>query len=276
MTENIQAVYQGCFKDLNEIKVSPMSRAFLFSDSIYEVIPFQNRKLICPQEHFRRLSHSASELKIIIDIQKVQEEVAHLFNNSSHEDGYIYYQISRGVDDIRSHIYSPNISNETFGYLTPIKFLSKSLKVGICEDIRWGRCDIKTTSLLGNVMQMNNFNNQNCDEIIMHRNNIITEGGASNIFFVIDKTIYTPKLSKNILPGITRDLLIDLIKENKISFEEGDFLIDDLTKASSIWFTSSTKGIADVTEVIDFNINLDPNNELLKKCKDLYNLKISN
>jgi|TARA_B100000902_G_scaffold281018_1_gene266884 D-alanine transaminase len=276
VTKKIQAVYQGCFKNLDEIQVSPMSRAFLFSDSIYEVIPFQNRNLICADEHFKRLSFSASELKINLDVEKVKKEVDHLFKNSLCNDGYIYYQVSRGIDDMRSHLYSPDISNETFGYLTPIKFLSRPLKVAICEDIRWGRCDIKTTSLLGNVMQMNNFQDKNCDEIIMHRNNIITEGGASNIFFVRDKKICTSKLSKNILPGITRNILIKVIKENNLPFEEGDFSIDDLKQASSIWFTSSTKGLASVKEVLDCNIKLDQNDELLLTCQALYKAEIIN
>ena len=82
----------------------------------------------------------------------------------------------------------------------PLEFVSKPLKVSVCEDIRWGRCDIKTTSLLGNVLQMNTVADQNCDEIIMHHNNIITEGGASNIFFVHENTICTPKLSNKVLP----------------------------------------------------------------------------
>ena len=203
MTKNIKAVYQGSFDDLDNIKISPLSRAFLFSDSIYEVIPFQNNSFIYSEEHFQRLTYSASQLNIPINIEKIKEEINQLFKNANCKNGYIYYQISRGVDTIRSHIYNSNTQCETFGYLVPLEFVSKPLKVAVCEDIRWSRCDIKTTSLLGNILQMNTAAIQNCDEIIMHDNNIITEGGASNIFFVHKNTICTPKLSNKILPGIT-------------------------------------------------------------------------
>ena len=78
----------------------------------------------------------------------------------------------------------------------------------LCEDLRWKRCDIKSTSLLGNIISMNNAKDKGCDEVIMHRDNILTEAGASNLFFSVGNKICTPALSNNILPGITRSLLI--------------------------------------------------------------------
>lgn len=276
MTKNIKAVYQGSFDDLDNIKISPLSRAFLFSDSIYEVIPFQNNSFICSEEHFERLTYSASQLNLPINIEKIKEEINQLFKNANCKNGYIYYQISRGIDTIRSHIYNSNIQCETFGYLLPLEFVSKPLKVAVCEDIRWSRCDIKTTSLLGNVLQMNTAANQNCDEIIMHDNNIITEGGASNIFFVHKNTICTPKLSNKILPGITRAILIEAIKEQGLPFQESDFHINTLKEATCIWFTSSTKGVAPVKEVINFNTKLDLDNDLMKQCQILYQQRVVN
>ena len=276
MTKNIKAVYQGSFDDLDNIKISPLSRAFLFSDSIYEVIPFQNNSFICSEEHFERLTYSASQLNLSINIEKIKEEINQLFKNANCKNGYIYYQISRGIDTIRSHIYNSNIQCETFGYLLPLEFVSRPLKAAVCEDIRLNRCDIKTTSLLGNVLQMNTAANQNCDEVIMHDNNIITEGGASNIFFVHKNTICTPKLSNKILPGITRAILIEEIKEQGLPFQESDFHINTLKEAACIWFTSSTKGVAPVKEVINFNTKLDLDNDLMKQCQILYQQRVVN
>ena len=276
MTKNIKAVYQGSFDDLDNIKISPLSRAFLFSDSIYEVIPFQNNSFICSEEHFERLTYSASQLNLSINIEKIKEEINQLFKNANCKNGYIYYQISRGIDTIRSHIYNSNIQCETFGYLLPLEFVSRPLKAAVCEDIRLNRCDIKTTSLLGNVLQMNTAANQNCDEVIMHDNNIITEGGASNIFFVHKNTICTPKLSNKILPGITRAILIEAIKEQGLPFQESDFHINTLKEAACIWFTSSTKGVAPVKEVINFNTKLDLDNDLMKQCQILYQQRVVN
>ena len=266
----IQAVYNGKFDFLDKIKISPLSRAYTFSDSVYEVIPFYNSKIIAFDKHILRLKNSTKALSIAINIDATSEEIMHLIKQCDFKDGYVYYQASRGVDDIRSHIYKDSISNETFGYVVEHAFQSKSLKVMFCEDLRWQRCDIKSTSLLGNVMSMNFASDKGCDEVIMHKNDLITEGGASNVFFINNDCVYTPSLSSNILPGITRELLITKIKERGIRVEEGQYTIDDLIDAKSIWLTSSTKGLAQVSEILDYKTNLEMDNTLFKKCEEIF------
>ena len=266
----IQAVYNGKFDFLNKIKISPLSRAYTFSDSVYEVIPFYNSKIIAFDKHILRLRNSCKALSIAINIDATSEEIMHLIRQCGFKDGYVYYQASRGVDDIRSHIYKDSISIETFGYVVEHAFQSKSLKVMFCEDLRWKRCDIKSTSLLGNVMSMNLASDKGCDEVIMHKNDLITEGGASNVFFINNDCVYTPSLSSNILPGITRELLITKIKESGVKVEEGEYTIDDLISAESIWLTSSTKGLAQVKEILDCKTNLEIDNMLFKKCEEIF------
>lgn len=266
----VQAVYNGKFDFLDKIKISPLSRAYTFSDSVYEVIPFYNSKIIAFDKHILRLQNSCKALSILINIDKTSEEIMHLIKKSNFNDGYVYYQASRGVDDIRSHIYKDSISIETFGYVVEHTFQSKSLKVMFCEDLRWKRCDIKSTSLLGNVMSMNFAREKGCDEVIMHKNDLITEGGASNVFFINNDCVYTPSLSSNILPGITRELLITKIKESGVRVEEGQYTIDDLINAKSIWLTSSTKGLAQVKEILDCKTNLEMDNILFKKCEEIF------
>ena len=266
----IQAVYNGKFDFLNKIKISPLSRAYTFSDSVYEVIPFYNSKIIAFDKHILRLRNSCKALSIAINIDATSEEIMHLIRQCGFKDGYVYYQASRGVDDIRSHIYKDSISIETFGYVVEHAFQSKSLKVMFCEDLRWKRCDIKSTSLLGNVMSMNLASDKGCDEVIMHKNDLITEGGASNVFFINNDCVHTPSLSSNILPGITRELLITKIKESGVKVEEGQYTIDDLISAESIWLTSSTKGLAQVKEILDCKTNLEIDNILFKKCEEIY------
>ena len=266
----IQAVYNGKFDFLDKIKVSPLSRAYTFSDSVYEVIPFYNSKIIAFDKHILRLKNSTKALSIAINIDATSEEIMHLIKQCDFKDGYVYYQASRGVDDIRSHIYKESISTETFGYIVEHAFKPKSLKVMFCEDLRWQRCDIKSTSLLGNVMSMNFASDKGCDEVIMHKNDLITEGGASNVFFINNDCVYTPSLSSNILPGITRELLITKIKERGIRVEEGQYTIDDLINAKSIWLTSSTKGLAQVSEILDYKTNLEMDNTLFKKCEEIF------
>ncbi len=271
--EKIHAVYNSRFSNLDEIKISPLSRAYTFSDSVYEVIPFCNSKIIAFDKHIARLEKSCEALNFIIDINKITKEISGLISTSNLENGYVYYQVSRGVDHIRSHIFNDDISIETFGYVVEHFFKSQKLKVMLCEDLRWQRCDIKSTSLLGNVLSMNNAKKKDCDEVIMHRNNILTEGGSSNVFFTDNKTVFTPSLSTNILPGITRELLINEIKNIGIKVVEDVFNINDLKNAKSIWLTSSTKGLAQVSAVSGLQINIVEDHPLYLECNKIFKEK---
>ena len=264
------ASYNGKVDSIENIKVSPMSRAFLFSDSVYEVISFYKNEFIDFETHLDRLKHSLNETKILCSIEDCKTEIEKLLSESKSEDGYIYFQVSRGVDSKRSHFFEES-DCERFGFVEEFFFFNQSpLRVMLVDDIRWQRCDIKSTSLLGNVLQMNDAKSMGCNEILMHKNGELTEGGASNIFFVKDKTIHTPELSSNILPGITRHQVIKIIKDKKLNFEEGSYGIDDLKEASSIWFTSTTKGIIGVEEIVNLETKINPECELLEICKDAF------
>ena len=268
--DKIYAVYNSRFNYLNEIKISPLSRAYTFSDSVYEVIPFCNSNLIAFESHICRLKKSCDALNLSLNIDKTSKEITDLISRSNLINGYVYYQVSRGIDSIRSHMFDDSMSIETFGYVVDHAFKSQKLKVMICEDLRWQRCDIKSTSLLGNILSMNNARTNGCDEVIMQKNNILTEGGASNVFFANEDTVFTPALSNNILPGITRELLIDEIKQCGIKVEEGDYSVEDLKSAKSVWLTSSTKGLAQVTDIIDLDIKLNEENHLFQKCEEIF------
>lgn len=271
--KKIYAVYNGSFSSLEDIKISPLSRAYTFSDSVYEVIPFYNFIAIAYKKHIYRLQNSCSALGISINIDVISSEIASLIKDSNLKNGYVYYQISRGIDALRSHMYEDSLDVETFGYAVEHNFNPQTLKVSVCEDIRWQRCDIKSTSLLGNVLSMNEAKKDGCNEVIMHKANLLTEGGASNIFFATDDCIYTPSLTNNILPGITRDLLIKEIRNLGLNFEEGDYSLDELSNAKSIWLTSSTKGLAQVTEIANLNTNLITNHKLFLECERSFNNK---
>ena len=264
------ASYNGKVDSIENIKVSPMSRAFLFSDSVYEVISFYKNEFIDFETHLDRLKHSLNETKISCPIEDCKTEIEKLLSESKSENGYIYFQVSRGVDSKRSHFFEES-DCERFGFVEEFSFFNQSpLRVMLVDDIRWQRCDIKSTSLLGNVLQMNDAKSMGCNEILMHKNGELTEGGASNIFFVKDKTIHTPELSSNILPGITRHQVIKIIKDKKLDFQEGSYSINDLNEASSIWFTSTTKGIVGVEEIVNLETKINPECELLEICKDAF------
>ncbi len=268
MTKRI-GIYNGSLDQLDKIVVSPMSRAFLFSDSIYEVIPFHKSEFIGFQAHIERLERSAAMLDINIDINLCAQEIILLKERSQFPSGYIYYQVSRGIDQKRSHIFSGGIP-ETFGFAEPHKFQQLAIKVKLVPDIRWGRCDIKSTSLLGNTMQMNLAEKDGCSEVIMHRDNILTEGGASNIFLVLDDVIKTPSLDQNILPGITRDQVIHTIAELDLKVMETECFVEDLKIANSIWFTSSTKGITEVESISNLETSIKKGHPIFSEVSKRY------
>lgn len=268
MTKRI-GIYNGSLDQLDKIVVSPMSRAFLFSDSIYEVIPFHKSEFIGFQAHIERLERSAAMLDINIDINLCAQEIILLKERSQFPSGYIYYQVSRGIDQKRSHIFSGGIP-ETFGFAESHKFQQSAIKVKLVPDIRWGRCDIKSTSLLGNTMQMNLAEKDGCSEVIMHRDNILTEGGASNIFLVLDDVIKTPSLDQNILPGITRDQVINTIAELDLKVMETECFVEDLKIANSIWFTSSTKGITEVESISNLETSIKKGHPIFSEVSKRY------
>ena len=269
----VKAVFNGKFDLVENIKISPFSRAYTFSDSVYEVIPFFKSKPIAFSMHLERLKYSSTELAMNIEIEKISSEINNLISSCESNSGYVYYQITRGVDNIRSHMYSNSLEIETFGYVIAHAFASKPLKVMVCEDIRWGRCNIKSTSLLGNVMSMNSAHKDNCDEVIMHKNNILREAGASNLFFIKDNKICTPALSNNILPGITRALLIIELKKIGLDVVEDEFLLSDISNASSAWLTSSTKGLAPIYEITNLKSDLNIDDPIFLKCKEVFEKK---
>ena len=271
--EIIKAVFNGKFDSLENIQVSPLSRAYTFSDSVYEVVPFHNSVPIAYKNHINRLKYSANALSIKIDLDEISNEINKLISLCTSTSGYVYYQVTRGQDLIRTHIYSNDLELETFGYVTPHTFKTKFLKVMVCKDLRWGRCDIKSTSLLGNILTMNKAKEQGCDEVIMHNENILTEAGASNLFFVKDGDICTPALSNNILPGITRQILIDTMSDLDIKVYEADFTIDDLKNATAAWLTSSTKGIAPIEEIINLDCNLTQTDDKYLIAKQAFDSK---
>ena len=273
MKTPVKAFFNGAFDTVDNIKISPFSRAYTFSDSVYEVVPFFNSSAIAFNDHIKRLEFSANQLSMDVDLEKIVFEINSLIKSSEFENGYVYYQVTRGVDSIRSHMHEPELAIETFGYVKAHLFEWKPVKVSVCDDIRWGRCDIKSTSLLGNVMSMNAAKLDNCDEVIMHKDNLLTEAGASNLFFVKDNSICTPALNGNILPGITRALLINELKNHDIKVTEDDFRLDDLSHASCAWLTSSTKGLAPISQISNLESNLDIYHPLYKKSEEIFNKK---
>ena len=269
---NIPAIYQGKLNTLDQIKVSPLSRAYTFSDSIYEVIPYFLGKPLCYKEHFDRMIQSSHLMGLDVDFDSVTKDIKELAATLNNQDGYVYYQISRGVDMVRSHIYQDDLEIERFGYAMPTSFPSSAISAMLCDDDRWGRCNIKSTSLLGNVLAMNKAKSLGCQEVVMHKDGFMTEAGASNVFYFNSAgSVRTSSLSENILPGITREILIKALKDGPYCVKEGNCAISDFNDSPCIWLTSSIKGMLPLTNLIGTDYKLEENYDGYLEVSKLFN-----
>lgn len=269
--EGLQGVFNGDFLPLEDIKISPMSRAYTFADAIYEVVPFIQGRPVALDLHLKRLLKSCKAIDLDIDILRVQREIEKLAQDAlTNNTGYVYYQITRGQDRVRNHLYALDLIPETFGYATITKQTTRIQKAKIVQDIRWGRCDIKSTALLGNIMLMNQANFEGANEIIMHRDGLVTEAGSSNVFMIMNRKVITPPKESNILAGITRELLLKHFSQDFELLEETCH-IDALAEADVVFLTSSTKGIMAIDQIQDNKYCFNQANSTFVELKTAFN-----
>ncbi len=242
----------GEYLPLNEAKVSVLDRGFLFGDGVYEVIPAYSGKLFLFQEHLDRLNNSLKliQLPILYNKQEWLDILTPLLTDNRAQ--YIYLQITRGVVEKRDHAFPDEIQPTIFAMCSAIAEFSnrdKGVKAITLDDTRWELCNIKATTLLANILLRQKAVEQDCTEAILIKNNTVTEGAASNVFAVINGVLTTPPNNNEILPGITRQLIIKLAKENQIPVKEQVITLNELKTASEIWLTSSTREILPVVEL---------------------------
>ena len=261
---NSEAVYlNGKYSPKDQTKLSILDRGFLFGDGVYELIPIYNKHIFYIENHLNRLKSSLELINIdssIVDDDEFTKIIKSLINLNSYVNHYIYIHISRGVDKKRNHIYT-NESEPTILIMGENykPFDKKTIKSGksaiIEEDYRWLKSNIKSTSLLANVLIKNKAFTNDAYEALLLRDDYLTEGSASNVFIVDNDVIKTPKLSNKLLPGITRKFLTDLIEENSLKFEECDISKDTLLSSDEIFCSSSTNPVVPITQVDNISIS---------------------
>jgi D-alanine transaminase len=241
----------GVFLPLSEAKISVLDRGFTFGDGVYEVIPVYAGDIFRLDEHLDRLARSMSGLSISLDYTRdtIKNMLMELVRrNPAPGDRQLYIQVTRGVTD-RDHIYGEPLTPTFFAMCKPVtrRDYSGGVSVMTHDDIRWKYCHIKSTALLASVLLKNLARNTgDCAEAILIRDGMVTEGASSNVFIVGNGTIKTPKKDNNILPGITRDLLVELLNTSGHKCLETDITEQELRQADEIWITGSIIGVAPV------------------------------
>lgn len=252
MAQHTNPVYlNGTFLPLNEAKVSVLDRGFLFGDGVYEVIPVYGGKAFRLEEHLRRLDRSLEGIRMASPLS--DSEWADIFARliDGPADQYIYLQVTRGAQPKRDHAIPAEIEPTVFVMCSPIAPIpAEGIRAVTVPDIRWHWCHIKAITLLSNVLLRQEAVDRGAAEAILVREGgLVTEGAASNIFIVKDGVVITPPKGNEILPGITRDLVLELAPVHDVPSEERDFTLDELRAADEIWMTSSTREILPVIEL---------------------------
>ena len=243
----------GEYMPIDQAKVSVLDRGFLFGDGVYEVIPAYGGNFLRLEEHLKRLQQSldAIHLQNPLDDSQWRDMLSQLLNENPATDHYVYLQISRGAAPKRDHAFPRQSVPTVFAMANELPALDMvSLQQGVAaitlDDIRWRACNIKATALLANTLLRQQANDEGAAEAILIRDGFATEGAASNLFIVTNDTLVTPPNGPLLLPGITRELIIDLANENNIVCEQREISEAELKSADEIWLTSSTKEILPV------------------------------
>jgi len=247
----------GDFLPLTEAKIPVLDRGFIFGDSIYEVIPVYGKRLFRLDEHLDRLNNSLEATRIPNPYPESEWKkiLSQLVMKNEAEDQSIYLQVTRGVAK-RDHAFPEHVVPTVFLMSNPLvvtseEMFNKGISAITLDDIRWRYCNIKATTLLPNVLLRQTALDEGAQEAILIRGGEVTEGSASNIFIVIDGHIQTPPKSARLLPGITRDLVVELANQNGLTCVEANFSGTELEAADEVWITSSTKEIMPVVMLND-------------------------
>ena len=254
------AYLDGAYLPIEEARISPLDRGFLFGDGVYEVVPSYAGSMVGFAPHIARMQDGLAAIGMTLDWS--ESDWAELCNRLISENGTgnlgLYLHVSRGADTRRFHAFPKNVNPTVFAFTFEIapppvadKALAHGYHVATAKDLRWRRCHIKSTALLGNVLHFQQGYESNCDETILYNsNNELTEASACNAFIVKDGVVITPPLDSQLLPGITRHIVLDILrKDGAIKVEERVVTMDEVNNADEVWITSSSKEIAPVTQV---------------------------
>jgi D-alanine transaminase len=256
MAEPLPICYlNGEYQQLRDARISPLDRAFLFGDSVYEVLPVFGGRMFRFREHFDRLARSLNEIRVTSPHTHAQwlEILENLIRRNGGGDMYVYVQVTRGMEYGRNHAFPvPPVAPGVFAMAAPLPVLTDELRAHgmsaiTVEDFRWGRCDIKSTALLANVLMKQRAADAGAQEAIIVRDGDVMEG-SSSIFVVTKGSIATPPNSNRILPGTTRDVALELA-DGAMQATIRRIGIDELRAADEVWISAATRDVIPVTRI---------------------------
>lgn len=248
--------FNGKHLPKDEIRISPDDRGFLFADGIYEVVRWYESFFYDMTSHMVRLKRSLRELRINWSEADSFPDLASdllKLNKLENQPAMVYLQVTRGAAR-RSHSFPspevpPTVYAYSWGFVPDILFKETGIKVMLKDDIRWSRCDIKSIALLPNTLSFQEACENGLKECIFVRNGLITEGSHSNIFFVIDGTLFTHPESNQVLSGITRKNILRIAQESGIKIREEAVPENRIRFVREAFISNTSAEVTPVTEL---------------------------
>ncbi len=267
----------GEYMAAEQAKISIFDRSVLFGDAVYEVTGVLGGKLIDFTHHLTRLDHSLRQLSIPppLDRHTLLAAFRELVRRNEIKEGWVYVQITRGMAE-RDYVYQEGLIPTVFMFTQPTDSSTNPVvQTGVTlrsvPDIRWARRDIKTVNLLGQVLAKQTAQEHGAYEALMvGPDGWVTEGGSTSFFLVRDRTIVTRSLSRDILPGITRQAVLALCRRNGIDFEERCFTLEEACGAEETFITGASTFVMPVVRIDDRPIGQGVPGPVTRAMRALY------
>jgi D-alanine transaminase len=259
----------GSYLPLAEARISPLDRGFLFADSVYEVLPAFAGRMFRFREHFDRLKRSLDAIRLASP--HTHEEWFALLDEligrnaagrtdsdrpQSHAatDMYLYVQVTRGMEYGRNHAFPSGVAPTVFAMASALPVLTaeiveRGIEAITVEDFRWGRCDIKTTALLANVLMKQQAADAGAKEAIIVRDGEVLEGSSTSLLIVAGGVIATPPNSHRILPGTTRDAALELAARLSLPVQVRRISVEEMLRADEVWLSAATRDALPITRI---------------------------
>ena len=246
----------GNYLPLEEARISPLDRGFLYADGVYEVMPVYGGRPFRFAAHADRLARSLGALRMEDPHTRPEWRaiIGALVERNGGGDQYVYWQVTRGAQRGRTHAPLPDIPRTVFAFCAPLPpVTAETLADGVAcitaDDMRWARCDVKSVALLANVLLRQQSIDAGASETILLRDGELTEASASAVHVVLGREVLTPPNSHRILPGTTRSVVEEMAARAALPWRSAPVTAAQLRDADEIWISAATREVQAVTRL---------------------------
>jgi len=244
----------GEYLPLEAARISPLDRGFLFADGVYEVIPVHRGRPFRLAEHLQRLDRSLEAIRLGSTMSHAAwlAIIESLVSRGGEPEQLVYVQVTRGAEHGRNHLFPKGVTPTVFAYSGPFPApaaatLADGIEGCLLDDIRWARCDIKSIALLANILLRQTAADAGAAEALLVRDGYLTEGSSSTVFICLDGVLVTPPNDHLILPGTTRDAVLEIVDWMPHAIRK--VACSELASADEIWIGSAGRGVLPVARL---------------------------